>query len=74
MSRGVSASVPAETAVMTVNELAQYFRISRVSAYKLFNTGALMPIKIGGRTMVRRADADAFLAGCPRRAPIAATH
>ncbi|SFK85951.1 DNA binding domain-containing protein, excisionase family [Methylorubrum salsuginis] len=72
MPRGVSEALPAESAVMTVNELAQYFRISRVSAYKLFNTGALTPIKIGGRTMVRRADADAFLAGCPRRVPMAA--
>lgn len=74
MSRGVSASIPAEMTLMTVNELAQYFRISRVTAYKLFNTGGLMPIKIGGRTMVRRADADAFLARCPRRAPVPAPH
>lgn len=52
----------APSAAMTVDELADYFRISRTSAYRLFKTKALTPIKIGGRTVVRRVDADAFLA------------
>lgn len=61
-------ALPTTPAVMTVAELAEYFRISRVSAYRLFKRGELKPIKIGGRTVIRRADADAFLAACARAA------
>lgn len=48
-------------AAMTVNETANYLRVSRANLYKLFKSGDLKPAKIGGRTLVRRIDADALL-------------
>lgn len=55
MSRG-------ETAAFTVDEVAAYFRVSRASVWRLLKTGALARTRIGGRTVVRRIDADTFLA------------
>ncbi|MFD6320920.1 helix-turn-helix domain-containing protein [Methylorubrum thiocyanatum] len=52
------------SATMTVEEFTQYVRISRTSAYRLFRAGDLKPIKIRNRTLVRRIDADDFLARC----------
>ncbi|MES0206726.1 helix-turn-helix domain-containing protein [Mesorhizobium sp. LNHC209A00] len=51
-------------AVLTVSETAVYFRISRASIWRLLRSGDLKKIRIGGRTLVRRIDADAFLAKC----------
>jgi excisionase family DNA binding protein len=56
------------SAVLTINETAIYFRISRASVWRLFRTGRLKKIRIGGRTLVRRVDADAFLASCAEAA------
>ena len=50
--------------LLTINETAIYFRISRASVWRLLRSGQLKKIHIGGRTLVRRADADAFLEGC----------
>ena len=49
---------------MTVEETADYLRISRSGVYRLFNSGALPKGAILGRTVVRRVDVDAFLASC----------
>jgi excisionase family DNA binding protein len=49
------------SAAMTVLEAADYLRISRANLYRLFQTGELKPAKVGGRTLVRRVDADALL-------------
>lgn len=52
------------SAALTVDELAEYFRISRASVYRLVKSGGLKPARIGGRTVFRRVDADDFLARC----------
>ena len=52
------------SAVLTISETAIYFRISRASVWRLLRTGQLKKLRIGGRTLVRRADADAFLERC----------
>ncbi|WP_096487730.1 helix-turn-helix domain-containing protein [Methylorubrum populi] len=49
---------------MSVDELAVYLRISPASAWRLLKTGKLARVKIGHRTVVRRVDADDFLARC----------
>lgn len=54
-------SPPSEVGALTVNEASAYLRISRGTLYRLFATGDLRPAKVGGRTLVRRADADALL-------------
>ena len=50
-----------EPAALRVNEAARYLGISRANLYRLFQSGDLKPAKIGGRTLVRRIDADALL-------------
>ena len=56
------------SAVLTINETAIYFRISRASVWRLLRSGRLKKTRIGGRTLVRRVDADAFLANCAEAA------
>ncbi|WP_082528700.1 helix-turn-helix domain-containing protein [Methylobacterium sp. Leaf466] len=56
------ATAKCETAAFTVDEVATYFRISRASVWRLLKSGALARARIGGRTVIRRLDADAFLA------------
>lgn len=51
----------APRAAMTVEEAADYLRISRANLYRLFKAGELKPARVGGRTLVRRIDADALL-------------
>lgn len=48
-------------AALSVNEAARYIGISRANLYRLFQSGELTPTRIGGRTLVRRVDADALL-------------
>ncbi|AWN47529.1 hypothetical protein DK419_15445 [Methylobacterium terrae] len=50
--------------VFTIDEAAAYFRISRASLYRLIGRGELKRIQIGGRSLIRRADADTFLSRC----------
>lgn len=52
------------TGAFTVDEVAAYFRISRASVWRLLRSGQLARARIGGRTVIRRVDADAFLARC----------
>lgn len=55
---------PANTAVFSVSETMAYLRTSRAGVYRWFKSGDLRFIKMGGRTLVRRADADDFVARC----------
>ena len=50
------------SAAFSVDELAAYFRISRASVWRLLRKGSLARTRIGGRTVIRRINADAFLA------------
>lgn len=52
------------SAALTIDEAADYLRVCRSTLYKLFREGQLKPAKVGGRTLVRRVDADAFLERC----------
>ncbi|HEY9579679.1 MAG TPA: helix-turn-helix domain-containing protein [Rhizorhapis sp.] len=46
----------------TVNEAAAAAGISRTKLYELINTGELPLVKIGRRSLIRRADLEALLA------------
>ena len=46
----------------SIEKTAEYLSISRASVWRLLKSGALPRARIGGRTVVRRIDADAFLA------------
>ena len=51
-------------AALTVTEAADYLRISAASIWRLLEQGALQRTRIGGRTVIRRADLDGFLDRC----------
>jgi|ThiBio_1000_plan_1041568.scaffolds.fasta_scaffold00232_29 excisionase family DNA binding protein len=53
-----------QSAALTIEEAADYLRISRSSIYRLFRDKSLVPARIGKRTVVRRVDADKFLERC----------
>ncbi|HYR78977.1 MAG TPA: helix-turn-helix domain-containing protein [Candidatus Dormibacteraeota bacterium] len=55
-------SFPIPSAALTVDEAADYLRVSRATIWRLLRNKSLARARIGGRTVVRRVDADAFLA------------
>ncbi|KPH09097.1 DNA-binding protein [Rhizobium acidisoli] len=48
-------------AALTINQATEYLAVSRAQIYRLFRSGELKPAKVGGRTLIRRVDADALL-------------
>jgi excisionase family DNA binding protein len=59
-STATKAAVP--PAALTVREAAEYLRSSPTSIYRMFARGDLPKAKVGGKTLVRRVDADMLLA------------
>lgn len=57
-------SYPQFAGAFTVDEASAYLRISRASLYRLIGDGSLKPARVGGRTLIRRVDAEKFLASC----------
>lgn len=53
---------PTQPSALGIVEFANDLGISRTTVYRLIKSGALKPTKIRGRTVIRRVDADAFLA------------
>ncbi len=49
------------SACFSVNEAAQYLRISRAHLYKLIRDGRIKTVKLGTRTIVRGAELERFL-------------
>jgi excisionase family DNA binding protein len=49
------------SAAMSIPAAAQYLALSRSGIYRLIKNGSLPRLKVGGRSLIRRADADALL-------------
>nr|WP_325265590.1 helix-turn-helix domain-containing protein [uncultured Rhizobium sp.] len=49
------------SAAMSIPSAAKYLSLSRSGIYRLINNGTLHRVKIGGRSVIRRVDADALL-------------
>lgn len=47
--------------ILSISETADYFRSSRGHVYNLLRRGELLSVKVGGRTLIRRADVDALI-------------
>ncbi|WP_083786709.1 helix-turn-helix domain-containing protein [Methylobacterium nodulans] len=62
MSRRYVSNREAGSGAVSVDEAAEYLRISRASIWRLLKRGELPRVRIGGRTVIRRIDLDAFLA------------
>ena len=56
------SNFPIPSAALTVDEAADYIRVSRAMIWRLLKNKLLARTRIGGRTVVRRIDLDAFLA------------
>lgn len=54
-------TVSVSTPVLSINEAAAYLRASRGHIYNLLRQGDLLPVKVGGRTLIRRSDIDDLL-------------
>ena len=64
MSLNRSKTASAQTGALTVTEAAEYVRISRAGVWRLLKERRLPRTRIGGRTLIRRVDIDAFLEQC----------
>lgn len=47
--------------ILNVADTAAYLCVSRPSVYRLARNGDLKTVKLGGRTLFRRADLDALI-------------
>lgn len=54
---------PERPAAFSIPAAASYLSISRASIYRLIKAGELPRVKVGGRSLIRRSDADALLRG-----------
>lgn len=52
------------SAALSIDEAAYHLRISRAGLWRLLKDGRLPKAKVGGRTLVRRRDLEAFLDQC----------
>jgi excisionase family DNA binding protein len=51
---------PDEKRAYRVKEFCHLYGVSHAHAYKLAKTGRLRMVKVGGRTLIRREDAEAL--------------
>ena len=58
-----------EKAAFNDREAATYLGISQAGFWRLLRAGKLPRVRIGGRTLVRRVDLDAFLSACLEATP-----
>jgi len=57
--RTVSKRAPSE--LMTVEQVAAYLQLNKLTVYKFIRSGELQALRLGRSFRVRRADVDAFL-------------
>ncbi len=50
--------------LLSIDEVAQFLRVSESSVYRLVRTGDLARVKVGGRTLFEPEAVRDFLAGC----------
>lgn len=59
----------ATTLTLTTAEAARSLGIGKTKLFELIGNGAIPAVRLGGRTLVRRVDLEAFTAQLPRWAP-----
>lgn len=50
---------------LTISDAVAYSGIGRSSLYKLFSEGKIVPRKVGKRTLILKAELDAFVNSLP---------
>ena len=70
MNRATFNDVPGEAIeVFTVDRLRRTYSLGRQAIYSAMRSGDLPAIKLGQRTLIRRADVDAWLSRQPAFTP-----
>lgn len=59
-----NAPLSVERAVFGAQDAARYLSISRAGFWRLLRDGKIQKVRIGGRTLVRRVDLDAYIDRC----------
>jgi excisionase family DNA binding protein len=59
---------PSPAELLTIDEFARRYSISRASVYRMAQSGALPMVKLGRSTRIRRTDAENWAASLPTRA------
>lgn len=54
-------NLPSPSGAFTVEESADYLRVSRATVFRLLQTRKIPRVRIGGRTVIRKTDLDSFL-------------
>jgi len=55
-----------EALALPITEAARLLGIGKTKLFDLVRTGALPAVRLGGRTLIRRADLEMFAAALPR--------
>lgn len=58
-------TIETKTASMTIREFSSWARLGHTKIYELIGSGELPAIKVGRRTYIRTAEAEAWLEACP---------
>ncbi len=66
MASTVKSTAPQRRA-MSVRDFCTEYGVSRSKAYELFREGAVRPVKLGVKTLIRVDEAEAWLASLPER-------
>ena len=61
----MSTSPMADDGAFTINDFCEWASIGRTLAYELINRGELRAIKLGGKTLIPKGDARAWLVSLP---------
>lgn len=60
------------TELLTIPEFCQMANTGRTNAYKLINSGALKAVKLGKKTLIRKADMDTWVSSLNPYKPVQA--
>jgi excisionase family DNA binding protein len=63
---------PNDKAAFDLADFCRHYSIGRVKTYEYINAGQLRAVKVGRKTLIRAADAEAWLASLPALKPMKA--
>jgi excisionase family DNA binding protein len=61
----ITTTSPHLTSALTIKEFCDAYRLCREKAYQEVRTGRLRAVKLGRKTLILRADAEAWAASLP---------
>lgn len=65
-SMGRDAIIRDMEPLLTMEDAANILKVTRSTIYRYINQGMLQPVKMGGRTMFKQKDLEAFIESLPQ--------